>query len=295
MIYNLQFEMEENNMVKIDFEKALKAMRLSDEEYLSIDEVEFRARFRERVHHTLEIQTYATIYRGGSLNPSQADTAKHLVEIWEQRGLSTQFSDYIFAKKLILFAEDNVAGKAINLNEFATRKLSQIDTDLFYTILKERRSVREYTDERVPDELIDKILEAGLWAAHSCNLQSIRYLVIREELAPGLFKGSDVPGGPIHLVVLQDERVYRANSFMPLRNRLLDAGAAAQNIALTAHAVGLEGVWLTFNDAIIARLRNYFKVPEYVSIVTYVDVGYGDQSPYPPQRGSVKDAVIGRT
>lgn len=282
-------------MAEIDFEKALKAINLTDEKYLSIDDTEFRARFRERVHHTLEIQTYATVYRGGKLNPNQPDTAKHLVSLWEQRGLSKELSDYIYAKKLISLAEDTITGKPVTLEKYAPKKLSEADTELFYTILKERRSVREYTDERVPDELIDKILEAGLWAAHSCNLQSIRYLVVREELAPGLFKGSDVPGGPVHLVVLQDERVYQANTFMPIRNRLLDAGAAAQNIALAAHAVGLEGVWLTFNDKIIARLRDYFKVPDYVSIVTYVDVGYGDQTPFPPLRGTVKDAVIGRT
>ncbi len=29
-------------------------------------------------------------------------------------------------------------------------------------------------------EHINKVLDAGLWAAHACNLQSIRYLVVRE-------------------------------------------------------------------------------------------------------------------
>ena len=82
----------------------------------------------------------------------------------------------------------------------------------------------------LPDELIDKVLEAGLWAAHGCNVQSIRYIVVREKNEPGLFRGSDVPGGPVHLIVLQDMRCYRANSFTPVRNQLLDAGAAGQNM-----------------------------------------------------------------
>ncbi|MDF2632669.1 MAG: hypothetical protein K0Q85_1265 [Caproiciproducens sp.] len=268
---------------------------LTDEEYLSLDEVEFKARFRERVHHTLEIQVYSTIYRNKQLNAAQANPAKHLVNLWEKRGLGKELPEHIFASKLIAFADDSAAGKAVDLVPFTPKKITPEDTESFYTIVKERRSVREYTDERVPDELIDKILEAGLWAAHSCNLQSIRYLVVREEVAPGLFKGSDIPGGPVHLVVLQDKRVYRANTYMPERNHLLDAGAAAQNIALAAHAVGLEGVWLTFDDTIIKRLRDYFHVPEEISIVTYVDVGYGDQTPFTPLRSEVKDVVIGRT
>ncbi len=38
-------------------------MRLTDEELLAMDETEFRARVRERSHHTLEIQMYHTAYR----------------------------------------------------------------------------------------------------------------------------------------------------------------------------------------------------------------------------------------
>jgi nitroreductase len=119
-------------------------------------------------------------------------------------------------------------------------------------------------------------------------------LVIREETSPGLFRGSDIPGGPVHLVVCQDERVYKANPYMPERNHLLDAGAAAQNIVLAAHAAGLEGVWLTFNDAIIKRLKDTFSLPGYITPVTYVDVGYGDQTPYPVLRPPVEETIIGR-
>lgn len=271
-----------------------KQQALTDADFLAMEEVEFRARFRERVHHTLEIQVYAAAYRGKTLSATQADYAKRLVSLWETRGLSTELSDYRFAKKLIGFADEVAKGNQVSLKEYAPVKVTEHIKNDFFTVLYERRSVREFTKQEVPDELIDRILDAGLWAAHSCNLQSIRYLVIREVNAPGLFKGSDIPGGPVHLVVLQDKRVYKANQFMPDRNHLLDAGAAAQNIALAAHAVGLEGVWLTFDEIIVKRLRDYFIVPDYVEIVTYVDIGYGDQTPYPPQRGQVSEAILGR-
>lgn len=277
-----------------EIEKILSSFRLSDEEYLALDEVEFRARFRERLHHTLEIQTYAAAYRGKTLSTTQANTAKRLSELWRQRNLPVDGHDYRYAQQLIAFADKLSAGEPLDLTPFTPHPVSPEQEESFFTIVRERRSVREFTDERVPDEAIEQILEAGLWAAHSCNLQSIRYLVIREETSPGLFRGSDVPGGPVHLVVLQDERVYRANPFNPVRNRLLDAGAAAQNIALAAHAAGLEGVWLTFSDVMIERLRKHFDLPEYVSIVTYVDIGYGDQTPYPILRPAVQDVVLGR-
>ena len=62
-------------------------MRLTDEQLLAMDETEFRARVRERSHHTLEIQVYATAYRHQKLKPNQADYTKHLLELWEKRGL----------------------------------------------------------------------------------------------------------------------------------------------------------------------------------------------------------------
>lgn len=271
-----------------------KQAALTDEEFLAMNDAEFRARFRERIHHTLEIQTYSAAYRGKTLRAEQANYARRMVSVWERKGLSTQLPDYIYAKKIIGFAEKLAAGEKIDLSTWKPTLVTNEACESFFTILKERRSVREFTDQRVADELIDRILDAGLWAAHSCNLQSIRYLVVRESDTPGLFLGSDVPGGPVHLVVCQDQRVYLANQTMPERNHLLDAGAAAQNMALAAHAVGLEGVWLTFNDTMIERLRNYFSLPDYINIVTYVDIGYGDQTPCPPLRDSVENCVLGR-
>ena len=276
-----------------DEEQVVRLFQLSDEEYLALDEVEFRARFRERLHHTLEIQTYATAYRGGKLQPNQTATAKRLCGLWQQRGLSSDAYDNRFAQELIAMAERLISGETVDLSAFVPQPRSAADQESFFRIVHQRRSVREFTTQRVSEESIERILDAGLWAAHSCNLQSIRYLVIREETTPGLFVGSDIPGGPVHLVVCQDERVYRANPFNPERNQLLDAGAAAQNIALAAHAAGLEGVWLTFNEAMLQRIRAHFNLPEHIRIVTYVDIGYGDQSPFPVLRPEVKDVLLG--
>ena len=269
--------------------------RITDEEFLNMDETEFRARVRERSHHTLEIQMYYAAYRNKKLRSQQADYAKHLLELWERRGLSKELPEYRYVSFLIESAEKVAEGKPVDFSPFTPKIVTKEMEEDFFTILKERRSVREFKEQDVPDEIIDKILEAGLWAAHGCNIQSIRYVVVREKNEPGLFRGSDVPGGPVHLVILQDMRCYRANSFTPVRNQLLDAGAAGQNIVLAAHAAGLEGVWLTFPDEKFCdRLRERFHLPDYIRLVTYVDVGYGDQTPHPPLRWEVGETILGR-
>ena len=270
-------------------------MSYTDEQLLEMDETEFRARVRERSHHTLEIQVYHAAYRNQVLQEKQADTTKRLLKIWKQRGLSEDLPEYKYASFLISAAEKLSKGEAVDLSPYRPTPVTEEMEKNFFTIVKERRSVREFTDEDVPDEILEKVLEAGLWAAHGCNVQSIRYLIVREKNEPGLFKGSDVPGGPIHLVICQDMRCYRANCFTPVRNQLLDAGAAGQNIVLAAHAAGLEGVWLTFPDQKFCdRLKEKFHLPDYIRLVTYVDVGYGDQTPHPPLRWDVKDTILGR-
>lgn len=265
----------------------------TEEELLAMDECEFRARFRERCHHTLEIQVYASASRGTPLRPGQDGTVRMFLSVWEARGLPKTLPEYVFAQKMLGFAETLFSGGTIDLSPYDPVPLTAEERNGFERVLYERRSVRAWTEARVPDEAIQKVLDAGLWAAHACNLQSIRYLVIREENAPGLFRGSDIPGGPVHLVVLQDMRVYRANPVMPESNQLLDAGAAAQNLVLAAHANGLGGCWLTFtSEQMKQRIREFAGLPAEVRLTTYVDIGFPDQTPCPPQRISTDEAVL---
>ena len=275
------------------FADPTKNLLLSDEEYLKISDVEFRARFRERLHHTLEIQTYHAAHHKKTLGGNRKDTVLKLLDIWEKRGLGKDLPEYVFSRKLLGFADALIQGKDVDLSAYKWRSLNPEEQNLFERVIRERRSVRHWDwTRKVPARLIRRVLEAGLWGAHSCNLQSIRYLVVREEESPGLFAGSDIPGGPVHIVLLQDQRVYLANPFNPVRNRLLDCGAAAQNIVLASHAYGLGGCWLTFSDGMLSRLSRHFSLPDHMQLVTYVDVGWPVQTPCPVERISVREALL---
>ena len=151
-------------------------MNLTDEELLGMDEVEFRARVRERSHHTLEIQMYHAAYRNKRLKEDQAAYTKRLLKLWEKRGLSKELPEYKYASFLIAAADKLAKGEQVDLSPFAPTPVTKEMEKNFFTILKERRSVREFTDEDVPDEVIDKVLEAGLWAAHGLSLIHISLL-----------------------------------------------------------------------------------------------------------------------
>jgi nitroreductase len=51
----------------------------------------------------------------------------------------------------------------------------------FLDVLKSRKSIRRYKPDPVPDEMIDKILEAARWAPTGENYQPWRFIVIRDQ------------------------------------------------------------------------------------------------------------------
>ena len=148
---------------KINFSAAFNKTK---EELLSMDETEFRARFRERCHHTMEIQVYAAAYRGRTLSADQPKTARLFMEVWRERGLPETLPEYVFASKLLSFAEELIQGGNLDLTPYAPAPLSEEARQGFERVLYERRSVREWSEEKVPDELIKKVLKAGLSLIH---------------------------------------------------------------------------------------------------------------------------------
>lgn len=51
----------------------------------------------------------------------------------------------------------------------------------FFEVIEKRRSIRKYTDEIVPSEVIDKALDAALLAPNSSNLQTWSFYWIKDQ------------------------------------------------------------------------------------------------------------------
>lgn len=110
--------------------------------------------------------------------------------------------------------------------------------------IRNRRSIRHFTKEPVPDELVDQILEAGLWAPSGKNNQPWKFAVIRDEtlkssLASLTHYSKVIQSAPVCIAIFLDHtNVYD-------RTKDIQAiGACIQNMLLSIHALGLGGVWL---------------------------------------------------
>lgn len=108
-----------------------------------------------------------------------------------------------------------------------------------------RRSVRAYRSDMVPKEIIEKIAEAGTYAATGMNRQSpIIIAVTNKKLRDRLsamnarIMGTDTDpfyGAPVVLIVLADKS-------MP--TYLYDGSLVMGNLMLAAHACGVDSCWI---------------------------------------------------
>ncbi|MBU3826108.1 MAG: nitroreductase [Candidatus Anaerobiospirillum merdipullorum] len=113
--------------------------------------------------------------------------------------------------------------------------------------IKARRAVRKYTDQAVEREKIDKVIEAGLYAANGKGQQAPYIIAItnqdlRERLSTlnREIGGWEPPfdpfyGAPVVLLVVVDE---------DYKNRVYDGSLVMGNMMLEASSLGLGSCWI---------------------------------------------------
>ena len=124
-------------------------------------------------------------------------------------------------------------------------------------VILSRVSVKKYTDETVPAELIDRVIKAGLRAASGRNLQApiivaVTNKEIRDELSRANAEimgagGDPFYNAPVVLVVLAEKRAH---------TYVYDGSLTLGNMMLAAHESGLGSCW-------IHRAREVFDRPEW--------------------------------
>ena len=55
-----------------------------------------------------------------------------------------------------------------------------MDYDSFLELVKTRRSIHRFKPDPIPDEYIDKVIEAARWAPSGFNLQPWEFVVIKD-------------------------------------------------------------------------------------------------------------------
>lgn len=113
-----------------------------------------------------------------------------------------------------------------------------MDSAQLIELIKKRRSIRSYLPDPIPDEHINKILEAGLYAPSGKNRQPWRFFVIKEvktirSIAKATTYGKFACTAPVMILVFA-----KTDADYPIEKDLIGIGACLQNMMLTATAMG---------------------------------------------------------
>lgn len=181
--------------------------------------------------------------------------------------------------------------------------------DLFQTI-HTRQSVSKVRPDPVPRELIEKLLAAGAQAPNHHKVRPWRFLVLtgaaRERLGEAMGQSllrrnpSALPEAvaadrakPLRAPVLIAIGVDKPNGpkIVEIEN-LAAAAAAAQNILLAAHALGLGAMWRTGDAAFDPDVKAVLGLAPDQHLIGFIYVGYPLAELPPPTRPGAEDRTV---
>jgi len=140
-------------------------------------------------------------------------------------------------------------------------------------VLKEilnRRSVREYKPDEVPDEFIMEIIKAAQFAPTGRSAHAIEFLVIKEQKTKDeIFKiaGQEfLKQAPVLLIMLCDtDKTDLA---------IQDLSVATENVFLQATALGLGTVWKNLNPDWEEGIKKLLNIQRNYKAINIIPIGF---------------------
>jgi len=165
-----------------------------------------------------------------------------------------------------------------------------------HEVIKKRRSVRAYTSEEVPEEKLQRILEAARMAPSASNRQQYKFVVVREpekrkQLAEAAAGQSFVGEAPVVLVAvsLNPERIMSCQ----VPAYAVDLAIAVDHITLAAAEEGLGTCWIgAFSQQEVKEILN---IPTSYKVVALLPLGFPADSPGSKVRKSLEELVCYET
>jgi nitroreductase len=151
-----------------------------------------------------------------------------------------------------------------------------------------RRSIRRYKKEPVPDGVKAKILEAGRLAPSAANRQPWHFVVCedpaaKEKLSKGRWSGfiKDSSFSVIGISLPFDKTSKKFG--------VIDTTIALQNMVLAAEVQGVGSCWV--GDYKEEEVKKDFGIPKEATVVCIISFGIPDEKPGPRKSKLLTDMV----
>jgi len=170
----------------------------------------------------------------------------------------------------------------------------------FMEVLKGRRSIRNYQDQTIPEEVLNQILEAVQWSPSWANTQCWEVIVVKnqgtkQKLQETLSQGNPATRAmveaPAVLVLCGKQGIsgsYKGQVTTKLGDWFMfDLGLATQSLCLAAWNLGLGTVVVGLFDH--NRAAAVLGVPEGYELVAMLPLGYPAKQPAAPKRREISE------
>ncbi len=167
-------------------------------------------------------------------------------------------------------------------------------------VIKERRSVRNFEDKPIPEDVLESLIEAIQWSPSWANTQCWEVVVIKDpdvktrvqEVIPKTNPGRKaITDAPVVLALcgrLKESGYYKGEVTTKFGDWFMfDLGIAAQSVCLAAHAAGLGTVMMGLFDH--DKVGEVINVPAGHDLVTLIPVGYPAKVPSAPKRKAIEE------
>jgi nitroreductase len=170
------------------------------------------------------------------------------------------------------------------------------DTMEMYDLCMKRRSVRNFKDKAIPEEIISKLLDAANNAPSGGNIQPVSIILVqkpegRQKLAELVGRQPWVKNAPLAMIFCLDfNRVKRwaalsgtefkgEKAYSHFLISYSDVMCAAQTVVLLAESFGLGSVYVGTIQSNMDAARTAFAIPEYVLPLMVLSIGYPKSVP----------------
>jgi len=165
-----------------------------------------------------------------------------------------------------------------------------------YAVLMQRRSIRNFSDQDIPADITEKLLDVANNAPSGGNIQPLSVILVRDKanrtkLAEIVGQQPWVRNAPLSMIFCLDfHRVKRWAALnetefkgeQALSHFLIayaDVMCAAQTVALLAESYGLGSVYVGTIQSNMDGAREVFAIPEYVLPMMVLSIGYPKSRP----------------
>lgn len=163
----------------------------------------------------------------------------------------------------------------------------------FTQIAKKRKSVRQFKQQPVEEEKIERILECARLAPSALNLQCWHFIVIKERenveraARAGGAHNDWLKDVPVLILACGDPK--KSTEHNGIQYYIVDVAIAMQNLVMAATDLGLGTCWIANFDEEVAR--EALGIPENIKVVAMTPIGYPDDDEPSPRRKPLEKIV----